>query len=459
MFRGQAGHVIRVNPMRVRFLRDAPAKSGPIVYWMSRDQRVQDNWALLFAQEMALKNQEPLAVIFCLVPSFLNATLRHYSFMLTGLREMEDRLKQKNMPFFLLSGSPEDQVPAFAVRYSVGAIVTDFDPLRIKSAWKKSVARKIDVPLYEVDAHNIVPCWLASPKQEFAARTFRPKIQRLLGDFLDKFPKLQRHPFSWVRKNSTADWDRLRGSLHVDTAVSEVTWIKAGERAARRALRDFTDKKLAVYSETRNDPTLDGQSNLSPYLHFGQLSAQRVALEVQGSAAGGESRESYLEELIVRRELSDNFCFYNGKYDALEGFPAWAQRTLNEHSGDEREHEYELEKLENAETHDDLWNAAQMEMVQNGKMHGYLRMYWAKKILEWSGSPEEGLQMAIYLNDRYELDGRDPNGYVGCAWSIGGVHDRAWFERPIFGKVRYMSYNGCKSKFNVDRYIEKVKNL
>lgn len=459
MFGGQAGHVIRVNPMRVRFLRDAPAKSGPIVYWMSRDQRVQDNWALLFAQEMALKNQEPLAVIFCLVPSFLNATLRHYSFMLTGLREIEDSLKQKNMPFFLLSGSPEDQVPAFAVRYSVGAIVTDFDPLRIKSAWKKAVARKIDVPLYEVDAHNIVPCWLASPKQEFAARTFRPKIQRLLGDFLDKFPKLQRHPFSWVRKNSTTDWDRLRGSLHVDTAVSEVTWIKAGERAARRALRDFTDKKLAVYSETRNDPTLDGQSNLSPYLHFGQLSAQRVALEVQGSAAGGESRESYLEELIVRRELSDNFCFYNGKYDALEGFPAWAQRTLNEHSGDEREHEYELEKLENAETHDDLWNAAQMEMVQNGKMHGYLRMYWAKKILEWSGSPEEGLQMAIYLNDRYELDGRDPNGYVGCAWSIGGVHDRAWFERPIFGKVRYMSYNGCKSKFNVDRYIEKVKNL
>lgn len=459
MFGGQAGHVIRVNPMRVRFLRDAPAKSGPIVYWMSRDQRVQDNWALLFAQEMALKNQKPLAVIFCLVPSFLNATLRHYSFMLTGLREIEDSLKQKNMPFFLLSGSPEDQVPAFAVRYSVGAIVTDFDPLRIKSAWKKAVARKIDVPLYEVDAHNIVPCWLASPKQEFAARTFRPKIQRLLGDFLDKFPKLQRHPFSWVRKNSTTDWDRLRGSLHVDTAVSEVTWIKAGERAARRALRDFTDKKLAVYSETRNDPTLDGQSNLSPYLHFGQLSAQRVALEVQGSAAGGESRESYLEELIVRRELSDNFCFYNGKYDALEGFPAWAQRTLNEHSGDEREHEYELEKLENAETHDDLWNAAQMEMVQNGKMHGYLRMYWAKKILEWSGSPEEGLQMAIYLNDRYELDGRDPNGYVGCAWSIGGVHDRAWFERPIFGKVRYMSYNGCKSKFNVDRYIEKVKNL
>ncbi len=459
MFGGQAGHVIRVNPMRVRFLRDAPAKSGPIVYWMSRDQRVQDNWALLFAQEMALKNQKPLAVIFCLVPSFLNATLRHYSFMLTGLREIEDSLKQKNMPFFLLSGSPEDQVPAFAVRYSVGAIVTDFDPLRIKSAWKKAVARKIDVPLYEVDAHNIVPCWLASPKQEFAARTFRPKIQRLLGDFLDKFPKLQRHPFSWVRKNSTTDWDRLRGSLHVDTAVSEVTWIKAGERAARRALRDFTDKKLAVYSETRNDPTLDGQSNLSPYLHFGQLSAQRVALEVQGSAAGGESRESYLEELIVRRELSDNFCFYNGKYDALEGFPAWAQRTLNEHSGDEREHEYELEKLENAETHDDLWNAAQMEMVQNGKMHGYLRMYWAKKILEWSGSPEEGLQMAIYLNDRYELDGRDPNGYVGCAWSIGGVHDRAWFERPIFGKVRYMSYNGCKSKFNVDRYIEKVKNV
>ncbi len=451
--------MIRVNGKRVRLVKDAPPKPGPVVYWMSRDQRVQDNWALLFAQEMALKNREPLAVVFCLVPSFLNATLRQYSFMLTGLREIEDGLREKNIPFFLLTGSPEDRIPTFALSYRVGAIVTDFDPLRIKRTWKESVAGRIDARLYEVDAHNIVPCWLASPKQEFAARTFRPRVQRLLEDFLDEFPNLQRHPFHWTKKTKRTDWDRVIGFLHVDGAVSELTWIKAGQREAGRVLRDFIEEKLGAYSEARNDPVLDGQSNLSPYLHFGQLSAQRVALEVQKTTSGRESRESYIEELIVRRELSDNFCFYNSKYDSFNGFPAWAQRTLKEHAGDERQYRYGLERLEHAQTHDDLWNAAQTEMVKTGKMHGYMRMYWAKKILEWSGSPEEALQMAIYLNDRYELDGRDPNGYVGCAWSIGGVHDRAWFERPIFGKVRYMSYNGCKSKFNVDGYIEKVRNL
>ena len=166
-----------------------------------------------------------------------------------------------------------------------------------------------------------------------------------------------------------------------------------------------------------------------------------------------------LEELVVRRELSDNFCYYNDRYDSVEGFPDCAIQTLRNHREDRRPYAYSLSQLEGAGTHDELWNAAQMEMVKKGKMHGYMRMYWAKKILEWTGSPEEAFEIALYLNNRYELDGRDPNGYAGCAWSIGGVHDRAWFERPLFGKIRYMSYNGCKSKFNVNDYIRQIKHL
>ena len=204
----------------------------------------------------------------------------------------------------------------------------------------------------------------------------------------------------------------------------------------------------------RNNPNLDGQSNLSPYLHFGQIAASRVALEVIKSM---KDAGAFLEELIVRRELSDNFCYYNQNYDNLQGFPAWARSTLEEHSRDRREYLYTVEELERGSTHDDLWNAAQLEMVQRGKMHGYMRMYWAKKILEWTESPAEALRAAIYLNDRYELDGRDPNGYVGAAWSIGGVHDRAWKERAIYGKVRYMSYNGSKRKFDVPGYINSWK--
>ena len=229
--------------------------------------------------------------------------------------------------------------------------------------------------------------------------------------------------------------------------------IKPGEAAASGQLRDFVERRLSDYDLQRNDPNADGQSHLSPYLHFGQISSQRVALQV---LAGMADAGAFLEELIVRRELSDNFCYDNSNYDSVTGFPNWARETLNNHAGDRREYLYTLEELESARTHDDLWNAAQLEMVCRGRMHGYLRMYWAKKILEWTQSPSEALRFAIYLNDRYELDGRDPNGYVGIAWSIGGVHDRAWRERAIFGKVRYMSNAGMKKKFDVQRYINSI---
>jgi len=319
---------------------------------------------------------------------------------------------------------------------------------------EKVVADKIQLPFYEVDAHNIVPCWLASTKAEWAAYSFRPKIHRLLPEFMDEFPPLKRHHVPW-KDDVQNDWRSAECGIEADT-VPESNFNRSGEVAAAKQSLDFIENKLSRYESSRNDPSQDGQSHLSPYLHFGQISAQRVALQAFASM---KDASAFLEELIVRRELSDNFCYYNPDYDSSQAFPKWARETLEKHAKDRREYLYTAEELERARTHDDLWNAAQNEMVYKGKMHGYMRMYWAKKILEWTRSPDEAQQIAIYLNDRYELDGRDPNGYVGIAWSIGGVHDRAWKERSIFGKVRYMSYKGVSRRFDVEAYINSIKNI
>lgn len=440
---------MEIHNDRIRKRNQLPIKKGAVVYWMSRDQRVNDNWALLYAQKLALESQSPLVVLFCLSPHFLGATARQYGFMLKGLQEVEKKLVELGIGFALEFGEPALQVLRFCERIKAGAIVTDFSPLRMRQQWQTDVLAQSDIALFEVDAHNIVPCWKASPKQEFAAYTFRPKITKLLETFLVPFPKVKSHPFSL--NLGPADFS-IQSRLKVDESVKEVTWIAPGEKAAAQAFREFENKRLSVYNKDRNNPNIHAQSDLSPYLHFGHTSAQRIAWEVSQKHPP-EKAEAFLEELVVRRELSDNFCFYNPHYDSIEGFPDWAKRTQQEHASDKRVYLYSDEDFEKANTHDDLWNAAQREMVVKGKMHGYMRMYWAKKILEWTPSPKEALRVAIWLNDKYELDGRDPNGYCGIAWCIGGVHDRAWFDRPIFGKIRYMSYNGCKSKFSVEEYI------
>jgi deoxyribodipyrimidine photo-lyase len=424
---------------------------------MSRDQRAADNWALLHAQREALARGVPLVTAFCLAPVFLGAALRQYGFMLRGLAETERALRDLAIGFVLLRGDPGREVPAFARRIGAGLVVTDFDPLRIKTGWRTKVAAALRVPAVEVDAHNIVPAWHASPKQEYGAYTLRPKLRTLLPDFLTPIPALRRHPHGWPHDPGPADWIAVQRSLRVDRSVGETPDLTPGSAAALRVLRHFIGHKLGGYPEASRNPAVDGLSNLSPYLHFGQLSAQRVALEANAAEAAPAAQDAFLEELIVRRELADNFCLYNPHYDTCQGFPAWARQTLSDHAGDTRSSLYSRERLEAGETHDDLWNAAQQEMVHSGKMHGYLRMYWAKKILEWTGSPEDALQTVIDLNDRYELDGRDPSGYAGAAWSVGGVHDRAWGERPIFGKIRYMSHNGCKSKFDVSAYMLRVR--
>ena len=433
---------------------------GPVLYWMSRDQRAKDNWALLYAQEQAMRQRVALGVVFCLVPTFLSATDRHYGFMLEGLAETAAELARKAIPFFMLQGDPGEELPRFMARSKASRLVVDMDPLRIKLDWHRRVVRSADCRVVEVDAHNIVPCRFVSQKEEFAARTIRPKIQRLLPRFLVNMPRLRKHPHAWSGdKAGVSVGEALLQQSGISPYTGAVLPMPAGPTAAQAALRRFVSRKLASYDTARNDPNAEGQSELSPYLHFGQISAQRVALTVQAAEAPSEAKETFIEELIVRRELSDNFCLYNREYDTPKGFANWARITLREHAGDSREYLYNASRFEAAETHDALWNAAQREMVVTGKMHGYMRMYWGKKILEWTRSPEEAMEIALHLNNTYELDGRDPNGYAGVAWCIGGVHDRAWPSHNVYGKIRYMNANGCRRKFDVEAYIRRVNAM
>lgn len=446
-----------MNSGRVRIIRQGlRSRSGPVVYWMSRDQRSEDNWALLHAQKMALEYRRPLLVVFCLAPSFLGATRRQYGFMLRGLTETFTALEGKNIPATLLLGYPSISLPEWLTERQASLLVIDFDPLRIKRQWQGEILDALDISCHEVDAHNIVPCWLASPKQEYAAYTFRPKISRLLKDFLTPLPVLAMHPYdsSYVPP-AFPKVDGLLSALKIDQVVGE-TELAPGGNAAGLQLAKFIRTNLDEYERKSNDPTCDVQSQLSPYLHFGLLSAQRVALTVE-QAGRTPSASVFLEELIVRRELADNYCYYQPNYDRCEAFAPWAQKTLAEHVDDERDSVYRPSEFEQGRTHDELWNSAQNQMVRTGKMHGYIRMYWAKKILEWSKNPDQAMKTAIYLNDKYSLDGRDSNGYTGIAWSIGGVHDRAWSERRIFGKIRYMSHGGMKRKFSVAEYIDRYR--
>ncbi len=434
-------------------------QSGPVVYWMNRDCRMEDNWALIFAQASAEKHNVPLVVIYNLVENFLGGGLRQLAFKIQGLKELIPAFEKKNIPFHIITGEKTaEEIIKFCTQIQAGEIFTDFSPLNISRNWQETILDELTIPFWEVDAHNIVPCFIASPKQEYGAYTLRPKIHKQLPEFLTDFPKVKTQSQTLKIHHQNPDLDQLLANAKGDRSIKPVANFPGGAKAAQKLLKHFLENTLPHYAEERNDPNKSALSNLSPYLHYGHISAQRIALETQRFDANITSQEAFLEELIVRRELADNYCHYNHNYDNIQGLPAWAQKSLNEHRQDEREHLYSLEEFEQAKTHDDLWNAAQTEMVQIGKMHGYMRMYWAKKILEWTQTPEEAQRIAIYLNDKYELDGRDPNGYVGINWSIGGLHDRAWFERDIFGKIRFMSYNGCKSKFNIKTYIEKYSS-
>ncbi|MGM0644880.1 MAG: deoxyribodipyrimidine photo-lyase [Thermodesulfobacteriota bacterium] len=444
-----------VHPERLCTLWGPDTVSGPVVYWMSREQRIVDNWALLHAQHLARSRQAPLAIVFCLAHFYGGASQRHFQFMLQGLRQVAEQAEALHIPFVLLSGKhPAQEVARFCDTHLVGSVVLEFDPLRHKQQWHRDFLGHWHGECVEVDAHNVVPCRRASQKQEYAARTIRPKIQRRLPEFLDPFPEIAPHPVAWHGSElPRQDWQRAESALMAPDYGPAIERA-SGEAAAWAQAREFIDTRLSRYAAQRNDPNAGAVSGMSPYLHFGQIAPQRLALMARDATkAEAASREGFIEELVIRRELAENFCFYNPNYDTFAGLPAWAQQSLNEHREDTREALYVFEQWEGAQTHDTLWNAAQWEMVSTGTMHGYMRMYWAKKILEWSASPEEALTTAMALNDRYELDGRDPNGYTGVMWSIGGVHDRPWKERPVYGKIRYMNARGAARKFDVQAYI------
>jgi deoxyribodipyrimidine photo-lyase len=430
---------------RVSLLNQGIEGLGDVIYWMSRDCRLHDNAALLFAQSIAIAKKRHLRIVFD--TDFVGVSPRQKSFLLQGLQELAEDCKKFNFSFELQNGEKTKFFAEFAELNKICCLVTDFNPLKFHQARKSEFCKSTTVPVYEVDAHNVVPLWVASPKLEFAAYTIRPKITKLLPIYLTNFPELLIHPYGTAEISS------------FENQCDGGNDLKSGESQANKQLFQFIENKLDRYTELRNDPSLDFQSGLSPYLHFGMISAQRVALEIQKADVNPDSKAAFLEELIIRKELSDNFCYYNRVYDKYAGFHNWAQSTLNEHRHDKREYLYSLEQFENAETHDKYWNAAQKEMLVTGKMHGYMRMYWAKKILEWTRSPEEALDFAIILNDKYALDGCDPNGYTGIAWSIGGVHDRAWSERPVFGKIRFMNDSGLKRKFDIEKYVQNIKLL
>jgi deoxyribodipyrimidine photo-lyase len=395
---------------------------------------------------------------FILTPSFPEATSRHYTFMLEGLCELSQLCKEQGLPFYIYNGEPFDVVTKLT-RHAA-CLITDRGYLRIQRDWRKRIAGVLDCAMIEVETDAVVPIETVSDHEEYAARTIRPKINRLLDQFLTDSPRPELHDKKLDAKIpravdiSASRIDDLIQIMPFPKYPAEVVNMKGGTSIAKEKLNSFILHKLAKYAEDRNKPFLDATSGLSPYLHFGQISPVYMANQILLSKVDLNSKSVFLEELIVRRELSLNFCWYNQSYDTFDCLPTWARATLMEHSGDHRTITYSYEKLENADTHDPYWNAAQQEMVNTGIMHNYMRMYWGKKILEWIPDPINAYEFALYMNNKYQLDGRDPNSYAGVAWCFG-KHDRPWSTRPIFGTVRSMTSAGLERKFDMPAYILK----
>jgi deoxyribodipyrimidine photo-lyase len=331
-------------------------------------------------------------------------------------------------------------------------VVTDRGYLRLQRKWRTELATHLDCPFIQVETDAIVPVEFASPKAEYAAATLRPKLGRVLLRFLVPVEPRQPAVPPLPLEEDTIELNDLNAvlkNLAVDSTVGPVSAFQGGGSEAERRLQMFLDEQLDRYADLRNDPTMQVSSRLSPYLHFGQMSPLEIALRARDR--GGRGADAFLEELIIRRELSLNFVHYNPAYDSLAGLPQWSRDTLAKHQSDARPYRYDLSTLEQGATHDPYWNAAQLEMVRTGSMHNYMRMYWGKKLLEWSPTPAEAFERALYLNNRWQLDGRDANSYAGVAWCFG-MHDRPWRERSVFGKVRYMNAAGLERKFAIREY-------
>jgi deoxyribodipyrimidine photo-lyase len=451
------------NDPRVSVRREgSPDPDGRcVVYWMQRAQRGVDNHAVDLGVEVANLLGLPLVVYFAGISNFPHANLRHYAFLNQGLPDVEADLAARNISF-VMRRAPHESHERFLAEVHAGFLIGDENPMREPEQWRREIASRIRIPFWTVDTDVVVPSKLIE-KAQYGAYTIRPRLYRLLPEYLHPYENPHAE-HAWTRPRGfqvdSVHEDMARGWEHLDRSVAPVEAWKGGTHAALKRLRVFAGSMLEDYDARRNRPEMDGTSCMSPYLHFRHVGPVTLALAVDAVAKANPklqaARDSYFNELIVWRELAVNFVRYTTTYDSPECAESWAKATIAEHARDEREHLYTLRELEAAQTHDDLWNAGQAQMVRYGWMHNYVRMYWAKKILEWTPDVATAMKYAVYLNDKYFLDGRDPNGYAGIAWAILGKFDRAWGERPIFGKIRYMSGASTGRKFDSKRYIEQM---
>jgi deoxyribodipyrimidine photo-lyase len=433
----------------------APDPEGTcVVYWMQRAQRGIDNPALDIAIESANILKKPVVAFLAPVPFYPHGNLRHYRFLNEGIPDIAAALAKRNVGF-VLRRYPEHSLLKFCDEVKAALVIGDENPMREPEHWRHTAANRLKVPLWTVDADVIVPSKLLE-KAQYAAHTIRPRLLTHLKTYLAPSTN-PRANATWQRPSGLATLEPdvdVTQDWKLDRSVAPVSEWRGGSREALRLLKTFIEEKLYGYATQRNKPEIDRTSRLSPYLHFGHISPATVALAVEKADAPRADKEAFLNQIITWRELSINLVRFNQEYDNFECGEPWAHRTLAKHAKDHRPVLYSEQQLENVETDDQLWNAAQMQMVERGWMHNYMRMYWAKKILEWSRTPAEAYRIAVRLNDKYELDGRDPNGYAGIAWAIVGKFDRPWFERPIFGQIRYMSGASTGKKFDSKKYIQ-----
>jgi deoxyribodipyrimidine photo-lyase len=451
-----------IQPSRIRQLNDLEIKQGTyVLYWMQQSQRAEYNQALEYAIQQGNQLGQGIVVVFGLTASYPEANLRHFTFLLEGLRETQQALAKRGIRLVVRRGDPADVALSFAPQASL--IVCDCGYLRHQKAWRQRVAEGAGRRVVQVESDVIVPVAVASDKAEYAARTIRPKIHRQLDDYLIdlKHTKVKRSSLNLAIKGIELDKiESILKPMAIDRQVAPVSVLfQGGTSQAVKRFGQFIRRRLQFYDQHSNQPQTDDISQMSSYLHFGQISALYLALKIQQAEnANAGAKAAFLEELIVRRELAVNFVEYTRNYDTYDCLPNWAQKTLAEHQKDQRRVVYNQEQLEAADTHDPYWNAAMREMRYTGFMHNYMRMYWGKKILEWSRTPQEGFRTTLAINNKYFIDGRDPNSYTGVAW-IYGVHDRAWSERPIFGKIRYMAASGLERKCDIAAYVAKVDTL
>lgn len=433
------------------------SKGNYVLYVMEATQREDYNHALEFSIEKANELKKPLIVAFFITDQYRFSNQRYYRFMIEGILKTKKKIEERGIKFLLKKQKYAEGI--LNLEKDAVCIVLDRNYLKTQRNWRKEVAIKSNVAVYEVESDVVVPIQAISDKQIPYAYLYRNKIEQVINKYLKPVEKLNPEIKSLdidIDGINFENTEKFLEILNIDKTVPTVEkYFIGGTDEAEKRLKIFIDKKLYKYKELRSDPTKDYTSNLSPYLHFGQISPLKIVLEILNHYdKDDENVKSFFNELIIWRELSRNYCWYNPYYNQYEGLPQWARETLEEHTKDKRDYIYTLQDFEDAKTHDPYWNAAQNELLLTGKIHNYMRMYWAKKLIEWTENPKLAFDIACYLNDKYALDGRDPNGYGGISWCFG-TFDRPWQERKVFGKIRYMNDKGLERKFDMKEYLKR----